>query len=166
MAFTAPIEQFRFPESRRNAFAGKRVLITGSGRDGGIGQAFALAAALNGAAVVGVHFHRSYRDGFDLVEKLREQGVKAFALQADVTNMHDLWASRGYVVDQMDGGGPDLIILQLRADREGIPGSAARCRSTRARAARNAGPGCGRASSITSRSREPCSTRRSTASWR
>ena len=110
MAFTAPIDGFRFSEACRNAFAGKRVLITGSGRDGGIGQGFALAAAMNGAAVVGVHFHRSYRDGFDLVARINEHGVKAFALQADVTNMRDLWASRGYVVDQMEGGGPDLII--------------------------------------------------------
>ena len=119
MAFTASIDNFRFPESCRGAFAGKRVLITGSGRDGGIGQAFALAAAMNGAAVVGVHFHRSYRDGFDLVAKLREQGVKAFALQADVTNMRDLWASRGYVVDQMDGGGPDLIICNSGLTEKG-----------------------------------------------
>ena len=119
MAFTAPIDSFRFPASGRDAFAGKRVLITGSGRDGGIGQAFALAAAMNGAAVVGVHFHRSYRDGFDLVAKLRERGVKAFALQADVTNMRDLWASRGYVVDQMDGGGPDLIICNSGLTEKG-----------------------------------------------
>ena len=119
MAFTAPIDSFRFPESSRGAFAGKRVLITGSGRDGGIGQAFALAAAMNGASVVGVHFHRSYRDGFDLVAKLREHGVKAFALQADVTNMRDLWASRGYVVDQMDGGGPDLIICNSGLTEKG-----------------------------------------------
>ena len=113
MAFTAPIDNFRFPESSRGAFAGKRVLITGSGRDGGIGQAFALAAAMNGAKVVGVHFHRSYRDGFDLVAKLREHGVKAFALQADVTNMRDLWASRGYVVDQMDGGGLRIPVMPI-----------------------------------------------------
>ena len=119
MAFTAPIEQFRFSESYRSAFAGKRVLITGSGRDGGIGQALALAAAMNGAAAVGVHFHRSYRDGFDLVDKLREQGVKAFALQADVTNIRDLWASRGYVVDQLEGGGPDLIICNSGLTEKG-----------------------------------------------
>ena len=95
------------------------MLITGSGRDGGIGQAFALAAAMNGASVVGVHFHRSYRDGFDLVAQLRDRGVKAFALQADVTNMRDLWASRGYVVDQMDGGGPDLIICNSGLTEKG-----------------------------------------------
>ena len=119
MAFSAPVDRFRFSDSYRGAFSGKRVLITGSGRDGGIGQAFALAAAMNGAAAVGVHFHRSYRDGFDLVDKLRELGVKAFALQADVTNMRDLWASRGYVVDQLDGGGPDLIICNSGLTEKG-----------------------------------------------
>ena len=60
MAFTADFEKFKFPES---AFQGKRVLITGSGKDGGIGQALALAAAANGSEVVGVHFNSSYRDG-------------------------------------------------------------------------------------------------------
>ena len=76
MAYTADFEKFRFPESDGSAFADKRVLITGSGKDGGIGQALALAAAANGAAMVGVHFHSSYRDGFDLVEAIRAQGVK------------------------------------------------------------------------------------------
>ena len=47
MAFTADFDQFKFPE---NAFQGKRVLITGSGKDGGIGQGLALAAAANGAS--------------------------------------------------------------------------------------------------------------------
>ena len=61
MAFTADYDKFKFPEA---AFEGKRVLITGSGKDGGIGQALALAAAANGAEVVGIHFHSSYRDGF------------------------------------------------------------------------------------------------------
>ncbi len=119
MAFNAPIERFRFPESCRDAFAGKRVLITGSGRDGGIGQALALAAGMNGAEIVGVHFHRSWQDGFDLAEQLRERGVKSFALQADVTNMRDLWASRGYVVEQMGGRGPDLVICNSGLSESG-----------------------------------------------
>ena len=71
MAFTADINNFEFGEAYHPAFAGKRVLITGSGKDGGIGQALALAAAANGAASVGVHFHSSYRDGFDLVDAIR-----------------------------------------------------------------------------------------------
>ncbi len=67
MAFTPDIEKFHFDDDLAKAFAGRRVLITGAGRDGGIGHALGLAAAMNGAEVVGVHFHSSYRDGFDLV---------------------------------------------------------------------------------------------------
>ena len=68
MTYTAPTDAFRFDEYR-SAVEGKRVFITGAGRDGGIGQAFALSTGLNGAASVGVHFHRSYEDGFDLVNQ-------------------------------------------------------------------------------------------------
>ena len=88
MAFTANIDQFRFGLELAQGFGGKHLLITGAGRDGGIGQA--LATAMNGAEVVGVHFHGSYRDGFDLVEALRAPRVKAFALQTNVTNPRDL----------------------------------------------------------------------------
>ena len=110
MSCTAELERFRFPASFADGVAGKRVLITGAGKDGGLGQAFALGAGLNGAASVGVHFHRSYDDGFDLVNALRSQGIEAFPLQADVTNMGDLWATRSYVIDQMGGLPPDLVV--------------------------------------------------------
>ena len=110
MAYTANYDNFRFSNDLASAFGGKRVLITGAGKDHGIGQSLALAAAANGAAAVGVHFHNSYRDGFDLVEGIRSQGGNAFALQADVTNFRDLWASRGYVIEQMGGRSPDLIV--------------------------------------------------------
>ena len=116
MAFTADIEKFQFPEG---AFAGKRVLITGSGKDGGIGQALALAAAANGARVVGVHFHSSYRDGFDMVDAMKARGVNAFAMQADVTNTRDLWASRSYVIEQMEGNGPDILICNSGLTEKG-----------------------------------------------
>lgn len=119
MAYSAKFEQFRFPEAQGAAFKGRRVLITGSGKDGGIGQALALAAAANGAEVVGVHFHRSYRDGFDLVAAIRAQGAKAFAVQADVTNTRDLWASRGYIIEQMGGKGPDLVVCNSGLSEKG-----------------------------------------------
>jgi len=119
MGYSANYEQFKFPEQDGRTFAGKRVLITGSGKDGGIGQALALAAAANGAEIVGVHFHSSYRDGFDLVEAIRGHGVKAFAMQADVTNTRDLWASRSYVIEQMDGKGPDLIVCNSGLTEKG-----------------------------------------------
>lgn len=110
MAYTANYSDFEFGDAFRNAFEGKRVLITGSGKDGGIGQSLALAASANGAEVVGVHFHSSYRDGFDLVAAIRQRGGNAFALQADVTSMSDLWSSRSYVREQMGKKGPDIIV--------------------------------------------------------
>jgi NAD(P)-dependent dehydrogenase (short-subunit alcohol dehydrogenase family) len=118
MAYTAESDKFRF-EHLREGVAGKRVLITGAGKDGGIGQAFTLAAGLNGAASVCVHFHRSYTDGFDLVNALRDQGVEAFPCQADVTNMGDLWASRSYIIEQMGGLPPDLIVCNSGLTEKG-----------------------------------------------
>jgi NAD(P)-dependent dehydrogenase (short-subunit alcohol dehydrogenase family) len=110
MAFTVEPDKFRFAEELRAGVAGKRVLITGSGKDRGLGQAFALAAGLNGAAKVGVHFHSSYVDAFDLVQALRREGVDAFPVHADVTNLGDLWATRSYVIEQMGGLPPNLLI--------------------------------------------------------
>src|ERR1700675_3373647 len=110
MAFTVQPDSFRFEREFGSAVAGKRVLITGAGKDGGLGQAFALAAGLNGADAVGVHFHRSSDDGFDLVAALESAGVRAFPLQADVTNFGDLWASRSYVIEQFGGLPPDLVV--------------------------------------------------------
>jgi len=119
MAFSVQINKFQFGEDLRNGVAGKRVLITGAGKDGGLGQAFALSAGLNGAAVVGVHFHRSYVDGFDLVHALRHEGVNAFPVQADVTNMGDLWATRSYVIEQMSGLPPNLLICNSGLTEKG-----------------------------------------------
>jgi NAD(P)-dependent dehydrogenase (short-subunit alcohol dehydrogenase family) len=119
MAYSANTDLFRMPEELAAGVKGKRVLITGSGKDGGIGQAFALAAGLNGAASVCVHFHRSYTDGFDLVNALRDQGVAAFPLQADVTNTGDLWATRSYVIEQMGGLPPDLVICNSGLTEKG-----------------------------------------------
>lgn len=110
MAFSVDLDSFRFDDALRKGVEGKRVLITGAGKDGGLGQAFALAAGLNGAAAVGVHFNRSYSDGFDLVAALESAGVKAFPLQADVTNFGDLWASRSYVIEQFGGLPPNLVV--------------------------------------------------------
>ena len=119
MAYTADYSQFEFGKDLAGAFAGKRVLITGSGKDGGIGQGLALAAAANGAEMVGVHFHSSYRDGFDLVDAIHEHGGKAFALQADVTSLSDLWASRSFIVEHMGGKGPDILVCNSGLSEKG-----------------------------------------------
>ena len=119
MAFSAQLDRFHVSANLQHGVVGKRVLITGAGKDGGLGQAFALAAGLNGAASVGVHFHRSYVDGFDLVAALRNEGVNAFPIQADVTNMGDLWATRSYVIDQMGGQTPNLLICNSGLTEKG-----------------------------------------------
>jgi NAD(P)-dependent dehydrogenase (short-subunit alcohol dehydrogenase family) len=110
MAFTANQAQFRFGPLGEAAFRGKRVLITGAGKNGGIGQALALAAAANGAKTVGVHFNASREDGFDLVAHIQRSGGDAFAVQADITNLNDLWSTRSHVIGHMQGDIPDLII--------------------------------------------------------
>jgi NAD(P)-dependent dehydrogenase (short-subunit alcohol dehydrogenase family) len=121
MAFTVQVDQFRFDSALKRAVEGKRVLITGAGKDLGLGQSFALAAGLNGAASVGVHFHSSYVDAFDLVNALRDQNVNAFPVQADVTNMGDLWAMRSYVIEQMGGLPPNLLICNSGLTESGYP---------------------------------------------
>ena len=119
MAFSVQSSRFRFSEELRQGTLGKRVLITGAGKDGGLGQAFALSAGLNGASVVGVHFHQSYIDGFDLVQALRNEGINAFPVQADVTNMGDLWATRSYIIEQMGGLPPNLLICNSGLTEKG-----------------------------------------------
>lgn len=110
MSFTVDPEKFQFDRDLTVGVRGKRVLISGAGKDGGMGQAFALAAGLNGASHVAVHFHRSYDDALDLVEALRSHGVNAFPVQADVTNLSDLWATRSYIIEHMGGHPPNLVI--------------------------------------------------------
>ncbi|HVA39627.1 MAG TPA: SDR family NAD(P)-dependent oxidoreductase, partial [Candidatus Binataceae bacterium] len=119
MAFKVQPDKFRFEQELREGVTGKRVLITGAAKDGGLGQAFALAAGLNGAAAVGVHFHTSYVDGFELVHELRQMGVNAFPVQADVTNLGDLWATRSYVIEQMGGLPPNLLICNSGLTEKG-----------------------------------------------
>lgn len=110
MAFTVDINNFKFGPELAEGVKGKRVLISGAGKDGGIGQAFALAAAANGATDIAVHFHRSYNDALDLVDAIRDMGVNAFPVQADVTNLGDLWSTRSYIVEKMGGMPPNLVV--------------------------------------------------------
>lgn len=138
------LKRFVFgPETARHV-AGKRVLITGSGSEGGIGQALALAAGLNGAEAVGVHFHRSYEDALLTVDAINSAGGKAFPVQADVTNSSDVWAMRSHVIRSMGGQLPDLVVcnsgLSERGYRLGIvpkdrPEEAKASRRARARMA-------------------------------
>ncbi|MEO9256277.1 MAG: SDR family NAD(P)-dependent oxidoreductase [Tepidiformaceae bacterium] len=119
MAFTVDPEKFRFGSDFAAGVKGKRVLISGAGKDGGLGQSFALAAGLNGATHVAVHFHSSYDDGLDIVDFLRKEGVNAFPVQADVTNVGDLWASRTYIIEQMGGLPPNVVVCNSGLTEKG-----------------------------------------------
>ena len=110
MAFTEA-ESFRFAPELRTAVAGKRVLITGAVQGSRSRPGFrARRRSQRRAAKVGVHFHSSYVDAFDLVAALRKAGVDAFPVHADVNNLGDLWAMRNYAIEQMGGLPPNLLI--------------------------------------------------------
>lgn len=104
------LDTFQLPEAFRAAFAGQRVLITGSGKNGGLGQGFAFAAAKAGAACVGVHFHSSYDDGLRTVDTINAGGGHAFPIQCDVTSPKDVWATRSYIMEKMGGLPPSILI--------------------------------------------------------
>src|SRR5262249_40006828 len=117
MALRVNESSFRFPPEVSAGIAGKRVLITGAGR--GLGQGFALAAGLNRAASVGVHFHSSYNEGLETVEVINQLGGNAFPIQADVTNTSDVWSIRSYVIRKMGGLPPNLLICNSGLSERG-----------------------------------------------
>ncbi len=119
MAFTVNPRAFKVSPDLTKGIEGKRVLITGAGKDRGIGQAFALACGLNGAASVGVHFHSSYADGLDTVEAINQAGGNAFPIQADVTNTSDVWSIRSYVIRKLGDLPPNLLICNSGLSERG-----------------------------------------------
>ncbi len=136
--------QFKLPADIAKAVEGKRVFITGAGKNQGLGQAFALAAGVSGAASVGVHFFSSYKEGMDTVQMIEDAGGNAFPVQADVTNTSDVWSIRRYTVEKMGGLPPNVLICNSglsergyilgRAPRE-VEGESAALRRSRTRQA-------------------------------
>lgn len=67
------------------SLAGKVAIITGSGRENGIGAAIAVALARNGAAVTINHVSDSSAPRAEAIaQKIREEGGKAIVIQASV----------------------------------------------------------------------------------
>src|SRR5438552_644232 len=119
MALKVSASTFHIPAGLQRGVEGKRVFITGAGKDQGIGQAFALACGLARAASVAVHFHSSYTDGLETVELINQHGGNAFPVQADVTNTSDVWAIRSYVIGKMGGLPPNLMICNSGLSERG-----------------------------------------------
>jgi len=70
---------------------GKYVLITGAAK--GIGRELALAAATNGANVA-VHYGKSEKEAFQTVHEIENSGVRAIAVQADISEYEQVKAMK------------------------------------------------------------------------
>jgi len=85
--------------------AGKVVLITGAARRLGRASALALAGA---GADVAITFLRSSREAQQMVRNLRRLGVRAMALQCDITNEKSVRNAIAKTAKQL--GGIDIVI--------------------------------------------------------
>ncbi len=92
---------------------GKNALVTGGSR--GIGRAIALALGRKGSNVA-VNYHRRAAAAGEVVELLREMGVKAIAVQADVSDYDQVQRMVQEVVSGLGG-------LQILVNNAGIVGS-------------------------------------------
>jgi NAD(P)-dependent dehydrogenase (short-subunit alcohol dehydrogenase family) len=70
------------------SLGGKVAIVSGSGKENGIGAAIAMALARNGCSVAINHISdASGPRAEEIVTKLKSLGVKAIAIQADVSSV-------------------------------------------------------------------------------
>ncbi|MER6812088.1 SDR family oxidoreductase [Spirillospora sp. NPDC000708] len=102
------------------ALDGKVALVTGGSR--GIGRAIAERLGRNGA-VVAVAFARNLTEADRVVERIREQGGRAFAIQAELGRRGDaaaLWAAFDAQIEQHSSQrGVDIIVNNAGIGRGG-----------------------------------------------
>jgi len=84
---------------------GKRALVTGASR--GIGRAIALELALNGADVV-VNYNSGTEQAMELVDQIRNLGVRSFHVGADVSHEGSVAQLFDEIVDVL--GGIDVLV--------------------------------------------------------
>jgi len=101
-------------DERRVSLVGKTALITGAARR--LGRAAALELAGQGANVI-VHYNQSEHAATQLCDELREAGVSAWAIQADLSENGRADALFGAAIDQ--AGAIDVLINNASVfDRE------------------------------------------------
>ncbi|SFP06406.1 3-oxoacyl-[acyl-carrier-protein] reductase [Salibacterium halotolerans] len=96
-------------------FNGKTALVTGASR--GIGKAIALELAASGANVA-VNYSGSAQKAEEVAAACRDQGVKAFSVQADVAVEEDVKAMIKEVTDQF--GQLDILINNAGITRDNL----------------------------------------------
>ncbi len=84
---------------------GKNALITGSSR--GIGRAIAVELAKNGANVI-INYHNSEKEAMEVLDKIKDSGVKFTALKADVSNHGEVKAM--FDIIKKEFGTLDIVI--------------------------------------------------------
>jgi 3-oxoacyl-[acyl-carrier protein] reductase len=95
--------------------SGKVALVTGASR--GIGAGIALKLAASGAAV-GVNYAGSSDAAQQVVDRITEQGGRAVALQADVSDSGAATDLVAAVIDQL--GGLDVVVNNAGITRDGL----------------------------------------------
>lgn len=89
-----------------NKLEGRRALITGG--DSGIGRAVAVLYAREGAHVAFTHLPEEHEDARETLETIQDEGVKALAIEADLTDEN---APEEAVERTVQGlGGLDLLV--------------------------------------------------------
>jgi 3-oxoacyl-[acyl-carrier protein] reductase len=94
---------------------GKTAIITGGTR--GIGKAIVLKLAERGAAVA-LNFRKSSKEADELVKEIKDNGGKAMAVQADVSNFNDAQEMVKKVVDEF--GSIDILVTNAGMNWDGV----------------------------------------------
>jgi 3-oxoacyl-[acyl-carrier protein] reductase len=94
---------------------GKVAIVTGGTR--GIGKAIVKKLSAQGA-VVALNYRKSAKEAEELVEELKQDGKKAVAIQADVSNFNDAQEMVKKVVDEF--GKIDILVTNAGMNWDGV----------------------------------------------